>query len=55
MTPVGNSADSPKPVFIPSPATGHDIAILDVEEPYLSYDAETCPYHQSSWNRRPRV
>jgi hypothetical protein len=53
--PMGNSADSPAPFLRRSPATGHDVAILDVEDPYVRYDAETCLYHQPSRNRGPRV
>ncbi len=40
FTLVGNSADSPEPILRPSPASGHDAEILDVEDPYLGYDAE---------------
>jgi hypothetical protein len=34
VTLVGNSADSPEPLVRPWPATGHDVAILSVEDPY---------------------
>ena len=44
LTPVGHSADSPELILRPSPATGHDAAILDLEDPDLRYDAGTCPY-----------
>jgi hypothetical protein len=43
---VRNSADSPAPLLRPSPANGHDAEILDVSDPDLGYDAETCPYQQ---------
>ena len=46
FTPVGNSADSPQPILRPSPVTGLDPHIFDVEKPYVGYDAETCPYQQ---------
>jgi hypothetical protein len=46
LTVVGNSTDSPEPILSPFPATGHDAEILDVEDPYLSYDAEIFPYQQ---------
>jgi hypothetical protein len=41
---VGNSADSPEPLLRPSPATGHDAEMLEVEDPNLGYDAETFPH-----------
>jgi hypothetical protein len=44
FTPVGNSADSPQPILRPSPVTGLDPNIVDVEKPYVGYDAETCLY-----------
>jgi len=44
LTLVGNSADSVEPLFRPSPGTGHKAEILDVEDPYLDYDAEKFPY-----------
>jgi hypothetical protein len=44
FTLVGNSADSPEPLFRLSPATGHVAKILDVSDPDMGYDAETCPY-----------
>jgi hypothetical protein len=43
FTSVGSQADSPAPIRRPSPATGHEAEILDVDNPYLSYDAETFP------------
>jgi predicted dehydrogenase len=46
FTSVGNCPDSPQPILRPSPATGHDADMLDVEDPYLGYDAETWPYQQ---------
>jgi hypothetical protein len=46
FTPVRNEADSPQPILRPSPVTGLDPNIFDVEKPYLGYDAETCPYQQ---------
>ena len=50
---VGSEADAPAPVLRPSPATGHDAAILDVEDPDLGYDAETFPYMQPQRGNRP--
>ncbi len=52
LTPVGNCADSPELILRPSPATGHAAAILDLEDPDLRYDAETCPYQQPSRKMR---
>jgi hypothetical protein len=43
FTLVGHSADSPEPLLRPSLATGHEAEILDVEDQYLGYDAETFP------------
>jgi hypothetical protein len=40
---VGSEADSLAPLLRPSPATGHAAEILDVENPYLGYDAENFP------------
>jgi hypothetical protein len=42
----GDSAGSPELLLRPSPATDRDAAILDVEDPYFGYDAETCPSQQ---------
>jgi hypothetical protein len=50
LTLVGNSADSPEPLLRPSPATGHDADMLDVEDPNLGDDAETV--RRSSPNSR---
>jgi hypothetical protein len=44
LTPVGNSADSPAAIQRPSPATGHEAEMLEVEDPDLGYDAENFPY-----------
>jgi hypothetical protein len=44
FTLVGNSADSPAPLLRPSPTTGHDAEMLDVEDPDFGYDAEILPY-----------
>jgi hypothetical protein len=52
FTLVGNSADSPAPPLRPSPATGHAAEILDVEDPYLGYDAEKFPYKPPQWQMR---
>jgi hypothetical protein len=35
LTSVGNSADSPEPILRPSPATGPEADMLDVEDPDL--------------------
>src|SRR6266850_6213216 len=52
LTLVGHFAGSPEPILRPSPATGHDAEILGVEDPYVGYDAETCPYQQPQRQRR---
>jgi hypothetical protein len=44
LTSVGNSAGSPEPIVRPSLATGHDAEILDLYDPHVGYDADTCPY-----------
>ena len=41
---VGNSADAPEPPLRPSPATGHEADMLDVEDPDLGDDAEKFLY-----------
>jgi hypothetical protein len=51
FTYLGNSADSPAPPLRPSPATGHAAEILDVEDPYLGYDAEKFPYKPPQWQK----
>jgi hypothetical protein len=43
FTSVGNSADLPTPLLRLSPATGHVTDILDLSDPGLGYDANTCP------------
>ena len=53
LTPMGNSADSPELILRPSPATGHDAEILDVDDPDLGYDAETFPYQLPQQKMRP--
>jgi hypothetical protein len=45
FTSVGNSADSPEPLLRPSPATGRDADMLDVQDQDLGYDAEKFPYN----------
>jgi hypothetical protein len=40
-TPVGNGTDSPEPILRPSPVTGHNAEILEVDDPDLGYDVET--------------
>ena len=37
FTLVGHDADLPEPILRPSPATGHDAAMLDVYDPDLGY------------------
>jgi hypothetical protein len=44
---MGICPDSPAPLLRPSPATGHDAAMCDVEDPDLGYDADICPYQPS--------
>src|SRR5919106_2431568 len=44
LTSVGSHAGSPEPIRGPSPTMGHEAEILDVYDPFLGYDAETCPY-----------
>jgi hypothetical protein len=44
LTSAGSDAGAPDPILRPSPATGHAAEILDVEDPYVGYDAETFPY-----------
>jgi hypothetical protein len=44
FTLVGNSLDSPEPLLRPSPATGHDAEMPEVEDPDLGYDTEKSPY-----------
>ena len=45
QVPLTNLAttDSPEPLRRLSPATGHETEMLEVEDPNLSYDAETFP------------
>jgi hypothetical protein len=43
VTLVGSEASAPEPILRPSPATSHDAEMLDVEDPYLSYDPDTFP------------
>jgi len=45
---AGSDAGSPELIRRPSPATGREAEILDVEDPYLGYDAENFPYKQTS-------
>ena|SRR5882724_4945344 len=52
LTLVGHSAGSPAPLLRPLPATGQDAEILGVEDPYVGYDAETCPSQQPPRQRR---
>jgi hypothetical protein len=40
LTSVGNDTGSPEPVQRPSPATDHAAEILDVDAPYVDYNAE---------------
>ena len=44
VTSVASDAGSPEPIRGSSPAPGHEAEILDVSDPFLSYDAETFPY-----------
>ena len=53
LTPVGHGPGSPDPILRPSPATGHEADILDVEDPDVGYDAETCPSQPPQWGMRP--
>jgi hypothetical protein len=53
FTLVGNSADSPEPLLRPSPATGHDVDMLEISDPDLGYDAETCPSQPPQQKMRP--
>jgi hypothetical protein len=46
FTSVASDAGSPEPIRGPSPAPGHEAEILDVSDPYLSYNAEKFPYTQ---------
>jgi hypothetical protein len=41
---VGSAAGSPEPLLGPSPATGHDADMLDVYDPDVGDDADTCLY-----------
>jgi len=55
---VGKSADSPDPLLRPSPATGHDTDMLEVDDPDLGYDAGKFlyePYKQPQRGMRPTV
>jgi hypothetical protein len=40
LTPVGHGADVPQPLLRPSPATGHEAEISDVDDPGVGYDTE---------------
>jgi hypothetical protein len=40
FTSVGSDTGSPEPVRRPSPATDHAAEILDVDDPYVDYNAE---------------
>jgi hypothetical protein len=52
LTLVGDSADSPEPIPRPSPATGHEADIVEVEDPSLGYDADILPSQQPSRQMR---
>ena len=52
LTSVGSDAGSPKLIRGPSPATGHEADILDINDPDLGYDAEKFPYKQSQRKMR---
>jgi hypothetical protein len=52
LTSMGSSADSPARSLRLSPATGHAAELLDVSDPYVGYDAETCPYKPPQWKMR---
>ena len=40
LTYVGSDTGSPEPVRRPSPATDHTAEILDLDDPYVDYNAE---------------
>src|SRR5262245_33472011 len=46
LTLVGHAADAPDPILRRLPATGHEADMLDVSDPDVGEDAETCPYQQ---------
>jgi hypothetical protein len=53
FTSVGHSADSPQPLLRPSPATGHHAEMLDVYDPDVGYEVETCPHRPPQRGMRP--
>jgi len=44
LTSVGSDTSALEPIRRPLPTTGHEAEILDVDDPYLGYDAKKFPH-----------